>query len=318
MNQLICASCAMGAVAIASIPFPAIAARDTIGVTFDPNAMNLDKNHPGHSKLSNSTAARVPNPASPLSNSAVSSSAIAPNAESTIPQDSHNAARNTNANPPSSIVLNFTPQRPNISYPIEPSTNHPQDTIQPETVDPLIAIAIGHAEGTRTAAGDRTWAYYGHRDPGNGRWNVGSFSYQHCTERTPCSTPEEADARQIQRLRQQSIELQRQARAVGLYLTPEELLNGLDLANQAPLAALDRGYLNWLKQAQELGKSGSEAILWARVRSFIDPDTQQWNAPGLGNNIRQITADQQRRMDAIARVMQDYELKNEASLWTSR
>lgn len=173
----------------------------------------------------------------------------------------------------------------------------------------LVAVAIGHAEGTRTPAGDRTPAYYGHADPGNGRWNLGSFSYQHCPEHTPpCTTPAAADRHQIQRLRHQSFLIQQQAHTLGLDLSAEELLNGLDLANQAPAAALDRGYLHWLKEARQAGMTGQEAILWARVRSFLDPDTQRWNAPGLGNNIDHITADQSRRMEAIARVMETHGL----------
>lgn len=173
----------------------------------------------------------------------------------------------------------------------------------------LVAVAIGHAEGTRTPEGDRTPAYYGHADPGNGRWNLGSFSYQHCPEHTPpCTTPAAADRHQIQRLRHQSFLIQQQAHTLGLDLSAEELLNGLDLANQAPAAALDRGYLHWLKEARQAGMTGQEAILWARVRSFLDPDTQRWNAPGLGNNIDYITADQSRRMEAIARVMETHGL----------
>lgn len=169
--------------------------------------------------------------------------------------------------------------------------------------DSLVARTVGSAEGTRSPTGDRTSAYNGHTDPGNGAHNLGTFSYQH-----GASSPEEADERQLKRLRQQAETLQKKAKDLGLELTQAELLNGIDLANQAPQAALDRGgYVERLKEAKEMGRSGDDAILWARTRSFIDPDTQQWNAPGLGNNVVSIEHDQQRRMKAIAAAEEEFE-----------
>jgi hypothetical protein len=166
--------------------------------------------------------------------------------------------------------------------------------------DSLVARAVGSAEGTRTPDGHRNPAYYGHVDPGNGVWNLGSFSYQH-----GASSPEEADAKQLARLRQQAQVLQQKAIARNLELTLEERLNGIDLANQAPMAALGRGgYIDWLDQAHEMGMRGSEAVLWARTRSFLDPDTSKWDAPGLGNNLHRISSDQERRLLAIARAIE--------------
>lgn len=163
----------------------------------------------------------------------------------------------------------------------------------------VVARVVGSAEGTRTAEGLRTPAYYGHTDPGNGVWNLGSFSYQH-----GAASPEEADERQLKRLQQQTQSLLERAAAFGLELTLEEKLNGIDLANQAPKAALDRGgYIDWLAESRQLGMTGQEAIAWARTRSFLDPDTQQWNAPGLGNTVHGISHDQERRMQAIARAL---------------
>lgn len=168
--------------------------------------------------------------------------------------------------------------------------------------DSLVARVVGSAEGTRTVDGQRTKAYYGHTDPGNGVWNLGSFSYQH-----GASSPEEADERQLRRLKKQADLLQRKAASHGISLTLEELLNGIDLANQAPLAALDRGgYVDWLAKARQQGMQGDAAILWARTHAFIDPDTQQWNAPGLGNTADRIAQDQDRRMRAIARAHEHY------------
>lgn len=160
----------------------------------------------------------------------------------------------------------------------------------------LVAKAVGSAEGTRTPDGAKTWAYYGHVDPGNGVWNMGSFSYQH-----GAASPEDADVRQLNRLRRQFEVILQTASANGLRLGLEEQLNGIDLANQAPLAALDRGgYVDRLRQAYAEGFRGSEAVLRARTYAFINPNTNRWDAPGLGNTEDSISRDQQRRLSAIA------------------
>ncbi|HTL88398.1 MAG TPA: hypothetical protein VL134_03295 [Leptolyngbya sp.] len=77
-------------------------------------------------------------------------------------------------------------------------------------------------------------------------------------------------------------------------------LNGIDLANQAPLAALERGgYVDRLQQAYAQGLRGAEAVLQARTYSYLNPRTNQWDAPGLGNNVDRIGRDQARRQNAI-------------------
>ncbi|MEB3337306.1 MAG: hypothetical protein VKJ46_07595 [Leptolyngbyaceae bacterium] len=169
----------------------------------------------------------------------------------------------------------------------------------------LVARAVGSAEGTRTPEGHRTSAYYGHVDPGNGVWNLGSFSYQHGAE-----SPEAADAKQLKRLQNQAITLREKAKAKGIELTLQEELNGIDLANQAPMAALGiDGYIDRLKQAHERGLTGSEAVIWARTQSFISPTTGTWNAPGLGNTAESITYDQERRFRAILKALEAEELQ---------
>jgi hypothetical protein len=161
----------------------------------------------------------------------------------------------------------------------------------------LVAKAVGNAEGTRTPDGGKTWAYFGHSDPGNGKWNLGSFSYQH-----GASSPEDADERQLLRLQRQFDVIREIASNSGLTLSLEEKLNAIDLANQAPLAALQfgGGYVDRLVQAYAAGYSGSQAVLWARTYSYINPATNQWDAPGLGNTEESISRDQQRRQTAIA------------------
>ena len=167
-----------------------------------------------------------------------------------------------------------------------------------------MAKTVGHAEGTRALDGSKTRAYYGHVDPGNGVWNLGSFSYQHCE--ASC-TPDEADDRQLRRLWGQSQVLGQRAASNGIRLSLEERLNGIDLANQAPLAALDQGgYVDWLSAAHQKGMTGSSAVLWARTYSFLNPRTQRWDAPGLGNRYDSIAEDQERRRVAIARALENH------------
>ncbi|MER3433994.1 MAG: hypothetical protein C4288_11310 [Leptolyngbya sp. ERB_1_1] len=169
--------------------------------------------------------------------------------------------------------------------------------------DSLVAKAVGSAEGTRTPDGGKTWAYVGHVDPGNGRWNMGSFSYQH-----GATSPDDADRRQLNRLRGQYEVIRQSALSAGLRLGLEEQLNAIDLANQAPLAALERGgYVDRLRQAYDQGLQGSEAVLQARTYSYLNPRTNQWDAPGLGNNFYSIRRDQARRQNAIYEAIQNHQ-----------
>jgi hypothetical protein len=166
----------------------------------------------------------------------------------------------------------------------------------------LVAKAVGSAEGTRRPDGGQNPAYQGHVDPGNAVWNVGTFSYQHCGK---CA-PEEADRRQLARLARQFAQIQAHATdRYGVKLSLEEQLNAIDLANQAPLAALAQGgFIDRLQQAKQQGLTGSDAILQARVYAYKNPQTDRWEAPGLGNTKSGITQDQARRQAAIAAAIQ--------------
>ena len=214
-------------------------------------------------------------------------------------------------NLPSSIALEFGVDIPDSTR----SNPNPRSLTPPSAVsqapssglssifnggpNSLVARAVGSAEGTRSPDGGKNPAYYGHQDPGNAKWNLGSFSYQHAAR-----SPEDADQRQLSRLQTQDQMLQQKAASQGLKLTPEERMNGLDLANQAPLAALDRGgYIDRLKEARDRGLRGQAAILVARVNSYREPSTNLWDAPGLGNNEASIRHDQARRMDAVEDAM---------------
>ena len=142
--------------------------------------------------------------------------------------------------PPSSPAISFDP--PVIAPVVEtvavkPAAPPPPDAptvVQQKDIfaggsDSLVARTVGHAEGTRTADGHKTRAYYGHSDPGNGVWNLGSFSYQHSA-----NSPEDADEKQLRRLQSQADTIRQKADAHRLELSLEEELNAIDLANQSP------------------------------------------------------------------------------------
>ena len=215
------------------------------------------------------------------------------------------------------IALGFAPVR--VDVPTTPAPDSAETAAETDAVetaadtdwifeggpDSLVARIVGSAEGTRTPTGERTRHYNGHRDPGNGVWNLGTFSYQH-----GASSPEEADAKQLARLARQENTLDRKAQRLGLQLSLVERLNALDLANQSPAAALNPGgYIDRLYQAQQAGKTGNDAILWARTYSYMNPKTQRWNAPGLGNTYPSIRRDQNRRLQAIASALDAFQMQ---------
>lgn len=245
------------------------------------------------------------------------SATAAPTATDSAPTSDSPPPAATSTSAPASIALSFVPPAaPNA--PANPSAPRPiaqQESPAPTVAirqgsdifeggsDSLVARTVGHAEGTRTADGNKTRAYYGHSDPGNGVWNLGSFSYQHGAK-----SPEEADEKQLQRLQRQADVIRQKADSQRLNLSLEEELNAIDLANQAPLAALDTpGYVEWLKKARDRGLTGSDAVLWARTQSYWNPRRNRWEAPGLGNTEDGISHDQNRRLTAIARAMGIYQ-----------
>lgn len=171
--------------------------------------------------------------------------------------------------------------------------------------DSVAARAVGAAEGTRHHDGGYNPAYWGHDDPcviagtcpGRGT-NMGSFSYD------GAATPQEADEVYLSVLEGQAEKITQRATAAGLTLTEAELLNAIDLANQAPAAALatDGGdFVNHLADAKQQGLQGWEAILYARVESFKVQATGQYAAPVFDNDRARLEADQLRRLKAIER-----------------
>lgn len=182
----------------------------------------------------------------------------------------------------------------------------------------LVARTVGAAEGTRAADGGKTSLHEGHRDPGNGVWNRGTFSYQFGNEEN--LTVEEADRRQMAKIQRihDSVMLPKAAEKGIAPLTLAEEINGIDLINQAPLAVTETGgYVERLAEAKKKGLSGDEAILDARVWAFWDAGKGDWDAPGLRayddmGKEASIRHDQDRRMGMIDQALEAYQQQHGA------
>ena len=158
-----------------------------------------------------------------------------------------------------------------------------------ELSDRALVCSIGAAEGTRDQDCNPTAAYGGHTDPGNGAGNLGTFSYQH-----EADSPADADRRQLARLRQAEQTLQSQSvDKFGKPLSKPALGVALDLWNQSPLAG--ESFVDNLPSA----KPSTRQIIEARARSYVDPSSGRLDAPGLGNNLTHVEADQARRTDEV-------------------
>ena len=153
-----------------------------------------------------------------------------------------------------------------------------------------IMVAIGINEGTRTPDGGYTKAYFGHRDPGNGKLNVGTVSGQQG------GSPQSSDRRWMGMLTNTAVKVTPLLQRMGI---PQNsvgfnrlLFNALDLAVQAPAALPD-----FLKRLPRIIQAGVtiEAIAKARADSFFNPATGRLEASGFGNNYARLLADQRSR-----------------------
>jgi hypothetical protein len=154
--------------------------------------------------------------------------------------------------------------------------------------DEELARAIGRAEGTRDANGNPTAAYQGHKDPGNGKHNQGSFSYQH-----GAPSPEEADRRWLQVLREAEQRYQDQARAkYGHPLSRAALVAILDAHTQSPDAAT-----RLLKHLPTHDPT-PEQLITARTAAL------QESRAAIGGPPMNVRADQHRRIEAALDALQ--------------
>ena len=130
-------------------------------------------------------------------------------------------------------------------------------------------VAIGIAEGTRTASGEYTRHYYGHTDQGDGNNNRGTVS----GGRGNNMTPEQVDRQWMGVLTQQGLKFQSVLRGLGLSPGTQgynrTMFNALDLSVQAPSAV--RGFLMNLRKVSQQGWS-VEALAKARADAFYRYD----------------------------------------------
>ena len=152
-------------------------------------------------------------------------------------------------------------------------------------------IAIGIAEGTRTADGGYTQNYYGHTDIGDGNLNRGTVS----GGRGNALTPQQVDQRWMSRLTQTSLRMQGVLRGVGLQPGTQGfnrvMFNVLDLSVQAPAAV--PAFLTKLNVMKGQGFT-VEAIAKARADSFFGRGGRL-DAPGFNNNYQRLFSDQRSR-----------------------
>lgn len=163
--------------------------------------------------------------------------------------------------------------------------------------DSLGSIAVGVAEGTRTPDGSRTEIWAHHSDPGNEAINQGTFAWQ-----LGAASPEEADQKAIARILNEAVpHLLQEADRAGMVLNLEQLMQGIDLWNQAPRAGAD--FVENLKRCQQLGQSQEATLLCARVQSFHNARTGDLEASGFENDLALLEQDQSRRIAKIQQVL---------------
>lgn len=190
-----------------------------------------------------------------------------------------------------------SPRQLAVTTPVLPQTS----AITPVQPVPLairddrhpLFVAIGINEGTRTPDGGYTRAYYGHRDPGNGAWNVGTVSGQQG------GSPQSSDRRWAGVLTQLMASLTPVLVRAGLPRNSagfhRVLFNAIDLRVQAPEAVPD-----FLKRVPQVIRQGVtiESIAKARADSYINPATGRLEASGFGNSYQRLLRDQRSRAGA--------------------
>ncbi|HIK15393.1 MAG TPA: hypothetical protein IGS53_08950, partial [Leptolyngbyaceae cyanobacterium M33_DOE_097] len=119
--------------------------------------------------------AQAPIPEAPAIAPVVQPAPVTPDPAPVTPPPAAQAP--TPASPPAPVTSNQPVDIPSAPEPAAPSVRR-LDTLFKGGSQSVVARTVGHAEGTRTAAGGYTRAYRGHVDPGNGVWNLGTFSFQ--------------------------------------------------------------------------------------------------------------------------------------------
>ena len=155
------------------------------------------------------------------------------------------------------------------------------------------AVHIGIAEGTRTINGGYTAAYKGHRDPGDGHFNRGTFSGGRNMRN---ATPQQVDRHWMRELSARSARIAPVMARAGLRPGTvgynRFMFNYLDLSVQAPRAAdTFAAKISTVKA----GNWSIEVMAKARADSFFSPVTGRLEASGFNNNYSKLLGDQRSR-----------------------
>ncbi len=168
------------------------------------------------------------------------------------------------------------------------------------SADSVLSVAIGNAEGNRTVDGAKTRSYGSHIDPGNGKKNLGNFSYQ-AYQNPNVKTPEQADQAQLGVLRSFQPKYEAACRKAGIDPNnPRMQAAFFDLANQCSPKIWGR-FLERLPQTMAGKPMTVENLIKARVNAMSD-DNGNFTATGLKNPTKAM-ADQTRRMRAMEAVL---------------
>lgn len=178
----------------------------------------------------------------------------------------------------------------------------------------MAAKVIGMAEGNRTSSGGYTQYAQGHTDPGNGKFNIGSFSAQGSLNRGSIAASDEAVINEL--LKPYANKLAQQASRVGVQVTPKLLLNYLDTLNQGGQQVVE-GWNDSTKGLGFLGKlamvrgreNDDEAIRKLRVESYRNTSGRletTFNGEGA------LSQDQLRRMGELNRAQSAFGLGRSA------
>ena len=160
----------------------------------------------------------------------------------------------------------------------------PTAEADPTITDDTLKRAICRAEGTCDRNGNPNHAYNSHTDPGNRKRNQGFFSYQH-----GASSPEEADQKQLARLRVVDSRYIAQAQAkFGERCSRACMVAWLDAFNQSPDAG--NRFIKFLATADPT----PQQLIEARAAALAE-SRRLVGAPSPMN----VPADQKRRVDAL-------------------
>jgi peptidoglycan hydrolase-like protein with peptidoglycan-binding domain len=186
----------------------------------------------------------------------------------------------------------------------------------------LIAASIGAAEGTLNTDGSKRFTgrsrdvpngfpYDGHRDPGDGKANVGAFSFNYTRFGLPNPvSPQQADQLQLKNLRDFAPRAAKILSDAGVPTTHPQYkflaANVMDLQNQLPITIPGRmGFANQLKQVVkeiDAGKDPRVAVAEGRARAFTSSKTgRTFHFTG---SYAGALADQRRRVDEMFKTFQ--------------